>query len=373
MGLTKKAIMPLIIWRDFDMDWNTLDSNDTFRLVFTDEQQKIDYDYCTSIKDLISWRNAQQLPPTELYVIKIGYSTFLKEDFIHTLTKFFSSNVEIFYNKPVRFSIYQDITEIKDFTTLHEYQQMAQKLLVLNIHCTIGWIIDFSKLNLKEFNNNADIYNFFNFLNEQSFNINPNVNNVIVFHNTHLIEDYSILHHLYNALNNTEKINGYDLTSHLNNLECFDINNINQNNNSLLDISSYMAQNNNQFLTQVLPEISNLYEKQLNNSQTLKEQISEFCQNGYIINIHNNTLSPLIYGSADDFTRPTTLPVKKLLLMVYEEVNYYFYNTITKIFLKSYCSQCDFLPQCQQQKIYWLNLLNTKQCGIHIDTYHNQS
>lgn len=342
--------------------WKNLDNEHTFRLVFTDFQDPSPYNYCEKIEQLISWRNAQQLVQPELYVIKIGYSNFLQNNSLNALTEFFFEHYHIFNGKPVRFSIYQDITQLDDFEFVAQYQKMAQTLSFLNIHFTIGWIIDFAKMN---YINDPNILSFLHFLHEERHYISPHINNVVVFHNTHKLYDYYVLSDLYNVLLHTQKINGYDLTSNLNNIDYI----VEKNTNTqydLLGLAQYMKIYNVDFLTQVLPEIATLFAKPKKISQQLKEQITEFCENGYIINIKTDNISPLIYGSADDFSLPTSLPVNDFLLMVFEDVNNYFQTKITKLFVKSYCSQCEYLQNCQQQKIYWLNFNENNHCSIQL-------
>lgn len=354
-----------INWKGFNMNaaWNNLDNDNTFRLVFTDFQTPQAYNYCDNIEQMIQWRNAQELKEPELYVIKIGYSNFLQNNSLEQLTEFFFTKAYLFNNKPVRFSIYQDITQLDDFELFSKYQLMAQTLSFLNIHFTIGWIIDFAKMN---YINDPNILSFLHFLNEERHYICPHINNVVVFHNTQQLYHYSILSDLYTVLLHTQKINGYDLTSKLNNIHNIVEKNKNTNYH-LLSLAQYMQSNNKHFLKHVLPEINNLLDHQYNGTQELKEQIAEFCQNGYVINTQTNHISPLVYGSADDFTLPPSLPINELLLMVFQDVNHYFQNTITKLFIKSHCSSCDNLSQCQQQKIYWLNFLESKHCALELD------
>lgn len=346
------------------MNWNNLDSDNTFRIVFTDYQQAISYDFSSKILDLVNWRNYQQLPMPELYVIKIGYSNFLDYYSLEHIENFFIKNHTLFHGKPVRFSIYQNIQDLEDYDKISAYENMASNLNQYGIYCTIAWVFDFNTI--KE----ISIINDFetNFKNKISkYN---HINHVAVLHNTHAInkDNYSLLSNLVDILKSIPNIAGYDITSHINNFDRPNFDNLkSENTSNLLELANFLIEYNPQFAQKIVPEIKKLYSKDLGNAQTISEQIEEFCRNGYIINISNNTISPLIYGSADDFSFKSELNLSQFLLMTYGEIFIYFEKQLKKMFLKSFCAQCDYLHVCQQQKIYWLNLPSNKECYIKIE------
>lgn len=349
------------------MSWDSLDNDQTFRLVFTDYQDVQNYNFMNIMKDMIGWRNAQSLPMPKLYVIKIGYSNFLEHYSLDIISDFFIKHHSLFQGIPIRFSIYQSIHKQINEEQLNNYNMLAQKLQQYNIHCTIAWVIDFNTIN--DINH---VYDFTSQLKDYAQDY-IYINNVAVFYNTGILKEpsYKILKDTVKTLEQSGVISGYDITSHLNNFNIYTKSNIIESN--LLNLVTTLIDYNSNFAEKIAPEIKALLNKNFSYHQSFGEQVAEFCQNGYIINIKDNTISPLIYGSTDDFSFNSNLNIYEFLLMIYSEVNIYFEKHLTKIFLKSYCSGCEHLNFCQQQKIYWLNLPYNKQCYIKVDKFIEQN
>lgn len=350
------------------MNWDKLDNDNTFRIVFTDYQQAQTYDFSNKLLDLINWRNYQQLPKPELYVIKIGYSNFLDYYSLESIENFFIENHELFQGNPVRFSLYQNIQNLNNYEKINDYQKMASNLKKYNIYCTIAWVFDFHTINdITAINTFFDLF-------KNKLSQYESINHVVVLHNTSILSDktYPLLSKLINICEAMSNISGYDITSHINN---FNVSNFAQDNienpSNLLALTKFLLEYHNEFAEKIVPEIKKLYSDDFSNNQTISEQIEEFCRNGYIINISQNTISPLIYGSADDFSFNSDLTLSQFLLMTYSEIFNHFEKQLKKLFLKSYCAQCDHLSFCQQQKIYWLNLPFNKECYIKIDPLLN--
>jgi hypothetical protein len=113
-----------------------------------------------------------------------------------------------------------------------------------------------------------------------------------------------------------------------------------------------------------MPEFNNYLNKINISEQSFKEQINEFIQHGFVINLNTLNISPLFYGSADDFTLMSELKINEALLMTYPEICLFFQKVFTKVFIKSFCFNCEQLSTCQKQKIYLINLPNKTNCGI---------
>lgn len=345
--------------------WDNLDSDNTFRLVFTDYQNpNQSFNFYHYILRLVNWRNHQNCQQPDLYVIKLGYSNFIENYSLDNITNFFLEHNDIFNNKPVRFSIYQHINSISNFLFLEQYAVMANMLKGYNIYCTICWVFDLLTFEEDSFNHNL----FIQYLQEKT---NDDLHHVILFHNINYVNlsdiQFNILN-LYEQLNNTHQIVGYDITSHIHNLSL----ERNHYKHNLLPFSEFLLEHSPEFLHKIMPEFKELYSNNNNNSQTLSEQIKEFCQNGFIIDINNNTISPLIYGAADDFSYTSSLTVNDFLLLILSEVSSYFEKHLTKLFLKSFCFQCEHLQQCQTQKIYWLNIPSTNNCSLSLPNLLNK-
>jgi hypothetical protein len=335
------------------MDWQDLDSNHTFRIFFNDENNKNNnYDFISTIEDLILWKKYQKNSPIDLYVIKIGYSHYFSIKF---LEKFFSDLEKIsiiFEGKPVRIAFYQKIHHL-DWQNIHYFNTFVQKLLKKNIYLTISWIVDSSIISLEY------LENFLFTLQKKSFS----------FFNVLLIQNIDFLmkqNKIYSFIKIIDKfsqcIQGYDISYFPNHLYEKPF----SENIQLMNFAHFLKLYFPHLAKKILPECINYIEKNIQEEQNFQEKIDEFLLYGYSINIHQNQISPLIYGSVDDFHMKIYLSIDKFLLMKDSEIQKYYQKEFLKIFSKSYCFQCSHYEQCKFFKLFFLNLYETKSCSLNI-------
>lgn len=322
------------------MAWNTLEHDLTFRLVVADTNIHLPafvQDRLEQLRYIILWRQAQLLPEPQLYVIKLGYSSYLqaKENIFPIIYQFFLDNKTLFNNKPVRFAIYQEVNTCDTLTWLPDYQIMAQKLQEDNIYCTVSWIWD-----------KTDDTQFLNSIQGN------HLHHVVLFKSAPSIE-------IIDQLEKSGKISGYDILGRINNIS----NNIENNQMSLVEETLPIIKKRPEFSQKLVPELTQLLSDKNLSEQSIKEHIMEFCQNGFLI--HNNEISPLIYGSADDFSLPSKLFINDFLMLTYNDVTIHIEKLWLKHFLKSYCSQCQY--HCQ--KIMWLNHGSADNCQLGIKEF----
>lgn len=99
------------------------------------------------------------------------------------------------------------------------------------------------------------------------------------------------------------------------------------------------------------------------NNKTYKDDIYNFCKDGYFIS--NQKISPLIYGSFDDFTIQENIDTNQFLLMTFPESLQYWNKILTKKIYHSHCFSCDAFSLCQNKSYFWNNL-NESDCSLNI-------
>ncbi len=339
------------------MDWSSLDSDNTFRIFFNDNNLKnLHYDFISSIEDLVLWKKYQKNSIIDLYVIKIGYSDYLSNNFLNHFFSQLEKIVYLFDNKPVRIALYQNIHAF-DWQNLHYLNNFVKTLLNKNIYLTISWIIDAKNVSLD------DLENFLFHLEKKQFS----------FFHVLLIKNIDFLmkqNKIYSFIKLLKKfshfIHGYDISYFSNHTYNKPLENIH-----LLDFAHFLNLYFPEFAKKMVPEFNDYILKKFYNEQNFQEKVEEFLLNGYSINIQNNTISPLIYGSTDDFHMPIYLHFNQFLLMKYTEIQYYYQKEFLKIFSKSYCFNCSHYEECKFFKFLFLNMYESNHCSLGIPKYHS--
>ena len=302
-----------------------------FRLVFSNFHNNNELKI---IPDLIEWRTYQSINEFDFIVLKIGHFNTLELidfDFLHSI---FYANKSL-NHKPIKFSLYQTLESFNDDLII-QYINFAKKMKLLNkdFVCTIAWVY-----NQQEFKNN--------------FSIIPEKNEFI---------NYNLYLH---QINNSELayteiqpylhlFTGFDITGEINNFNQY------SNNQEAFSFLEYLKYKDILLLEKIAPEFLE-WEK---NDKNFKDELSSFCKNGFIIK--NGFISPLIYGSFDDFTFNDKISINSFLLSTFSDINQIFYKKWIKLFLKSYCSKCDHFSLCQNKNYYWINL-ESNECSLKLE------
>lgn len=312
-----------------------MSTKNPFRLIFTNKNANLNL---SLIEDLIEWRNYQFINDYNFLVIKLGHINTLHTINFDNVFNLFK-DIKYLHTKPVIFSL---------FSNLDTLLNLPENVLLFN-----DFIIKMQNIN--PLFKGAIAWNF-DFLHNTSVDIN-----LIPIKPSHL--QYNLYLHHFNdiekgmsLLDYTHLFSGFDITSYFNNFE-----NPNFDNRSILfNFFNVLKEKKPEFLEDLSPE----YLSMSDNDNNFRNDITKFCQEGYIID--NDTISPLIYGSFDDFTIKGSLLVPDFLLMTYEDIHKYFTKIWTREILSSYCSSCDFFNICQSKLYYWNNI-QSDTCSLNIE------
>jgi len=300
-------------------------NNQPFRLVFNSLNNQEFY----IIKDLIEWRVYQNLPDVSFFVIKLGYYNTLHHFDFEKGLNFFKD--PFFKNKTIKFSLFQNIHEI-NHEKIQLYENFAYEIKQYNSNftCSLAFVYD-------------EKINHFNEI--ESIPAKNHLNYNLYLHHVTNIETIT-------QLFDTKLFNGFDLTSYFNHFEVpsFD------NRQTLINILKNLPHH---ILEDLCPEFLNW---EINN-KTYKDDIFNFCKDGYYI--ENQTISPLMYGSFDDFTVSDKVNLNEFLLLTFQDTLQYWNKVLSKKIYNSFCFSCDSFSLCQNKSYLWNNL-NESSCSLDI-------
>lgn len=316
------------------------DHQHPFRLVFTGADCSTDF---SPLADLVEWRNYQALPDYDFLVLKIGHHGTLQSVNYDGLLDIFEAHPHLSY-KPVRFSVFADIGSASAHLYLERLRNFVEKMKAINPHFTasVAWVFDCLHNEPEELG----------VLPRQPVYLSYNL---YLHHLQSVGQGYQLL------LDHSDKFNGLDITSYHNNFEapCFD-----NRATAVQLLEKLLAEGGTGrgILERLCPEYLNWS----GNDKTFKTDIRSFCTDGYIVS--GQKLSPLVYGSFDDFTLADkdTLTIPDFLLMTFDGVLEFWTKAWSKKVIFSSCFSCDVFNLCQSIGYYWNNI-GSPDCSLGID------
>lgn len=327
-------------------DWNSLDSDSTFRIVLSNFEKESP-ESSAIVRDLISWRDHQRLPKPRLRVVKFGRPDFFEaNDFSETAELL---REDPFRGGPARVSAYQRCESPIDEPKLAEYDRLAAEFKPLGIRLCVAWIIDLAN---DESAANSAIRSAAKF---------RNVSHVAMLNSVNAIDlsaDGGRAAQTLIELRDSGMFLGYDVVGNPNSL----FGRTEGDNFNLLEFSQTLRKIDEGLAHAVVPEFSSIEND--DEPSDFLSSIDEFSQNGFSVDMSDMSVSPLAYGSADDFPLPAKLALDDMACMTYGEVRDHFRSACLKAFSKSFCFSCDRLQDCQKRKIYLLNLSVKDRCSI---------
>ena len=305
--------------------------NSKFRLVFKNSN---DSDLL-NISELYEWRYCQNLPKVDTLVLKFGYENTVKNFNFEYLYDIFSKD-KILKNIHVEMSLFANIFEDCSFY-INQYENFKLNIKKINpnFECTIAWLYDFNL-------GNTDIC----------------LKNSKILKNNLYLHNFNNENILFDILINLHKeFKGIDITGYLNNINNKSVNN----NKSIFNVINRLNQQNHKQL------IGNIFPEYLDNSffkeNNLDDDLIQFCRDGY--KIENNLITPLFYGSFDNFSILSSIDIKSFLLNDFNENLLFWKKELTKTISKSYCFTCENFEKCKNKKYFYQNL-DFKQCSLGI-------
>lgn len=340
--------------------WNSHNGKKTFRMVITDYNQNTIWDkhlLNEYISEWYLWRQMQSLDDIELLVCKFGHgNAFNDNKYIDLAEQFINNNV---ISTPTRIAVYHNYCSSIDSQLYDQYIQLAKRQKE-HIALCVSTIVDMQSLTTYE------ITPLIDYLKVHHIN---QLHNIILFKNIHCINEHNIEYFkvLVAALMASGIVVGFDVISHISNL------NIQQETHSegLLNLVS-LLHNTPEIKHSLTPEFDGIFNNASSGlKDTIFNQVCDFVADGLLYNTINNTITPLIYGAADDFGVLPSLPHTQAIVLNHEELVAKFNALAFKKILKSSCFTCQLVESCSSKRIWWLNIATTlhDNCAIKMDTH----
>lgn len=309
-----------------------MSENSKFRIIFQD-YESTDFSY---IYDIFEWRYCQNLPPVETLILKFGYINNLKNFDFENLYKIFIQE-PLLQNLNIEMSLFLNANETAD-NHLIAYEEFILNINKINpkFNGTVAWLLNYEE--------------------QQTFNLNIEKSSILK-QNLYL-HNFNDTKKLFTELeNNSEKFNGIDVTGFINHINPQALNN----NLSIFNtIRKLEEQKKIEIIQKVFPEY-------LENNHLIEHNynldLEQFCKDGY--KFQNKTISPIFYGSFDNFTLLTPIDINQFLLNDYIENLTPWKKELNKIISKSFCFTCEKFEICKNKKYYYQNLYS-KQCSLGI-------
>ncbi len=303
-----------------------------FRIIFQDYESK-DFSY---IYDIFEWRYCQNLTSVETLILKFGYINTLKNFDFENLYKIFSQD-RLLQNLNIEMSLFMNANEKTDKDLL-SYEEFILNINKINpkFNGTLAWLLNYEE--------------------QPTFNLHieksPILKQNLYLHNFNDTEA------LLKALeHNSEKFNGIDVTGFINHINPQVLNN----NLSVFEtIKQLEYKTKIETIKKVFPEY---LESDYLTENNYNLDLEQFCKDGY--KFQNKTISPIFYGSFDNFTLLTPIDINQFLLNDYNENLTPWKKELNKIISKSFCFTCEKFEICKNKKYYYQNLYS-KQCSLGI-------
>lgn len=346
-------------------NWDSYNGKNTFRLVLStlgsEPLGKFNIN-SNVINDWIEWRDYQYSSEPELYVIKIGHgNAFENEIYIKQAQEILK--LDILKNKNLRMAVYHNFSTEINIELYNKYIQLNNN--IKSHFLSICTVLDLEKL----INKNISFNNLVKFLEK---NIKNNIFNIILLRNISSINQEIIK--LLDELNNSSLVHGFDIVAHHNNFSNILQEDSKQLINFIKNTKNFSSPNLKEKLH---PEFIDLEEHlfldgdEENAQKAIVYQLEKFLEDGFLINMNSQEISPLIYGSADDFTILPFMNHYDAIEMTLKELKEKISPIIIKILNKNHCSSCEYLNLCSKQRIWWLNFIhqNKIDCEIGLNKY----
>jgi hypothetical protein len=345
-------------------NWNLVENKQTYRIVLSDFGQQIQYGDASNYADLIMewllWRNYQYLNPQNLTVVKIGHGEGFKNPiYLEILLNLLKKDLS-FIDGSMRFAIYHYFENKVEEDLYFKYIDIINCFQNNRFNFCLSTIIN---LDLLE-KNHITIEDILVFLQKNKEN---NINNVILLNNLNYAGLNTI--DLLKKINQLDLAVGYDVAGKKSNLSI----ELNENNKKILDFFN-LINGKIDFIDKVMPEYVDFKIKKRDDFNLVNEinkQVELFINDGFLIDSLNKDVSPLIYGSADDFTLFSKIKHQDLILLTKDEIYSIYTKEALKLFGKNYCLYCSFALNCSEKRIWWLNMIekNKKECDMKLEQF----
>lgn len=306
--------------------------HNSFKIVHSSDSNISDFE---SVFNLLEWRYYQSLPIIDTLTLKFGHINSLI-DFNFTMLLRFITDSLIFLPSKVRFSLFVEVDKLS-LDSISKFSSFTTSVqsFVPGWESTVAIVYQGTK---------NPIFKTFDIDIPSNISCNFYYLNDTSLQSIELTDSFLI------------NFRGFDIPGAINH---FNVSISNECNYKLL---GYLYENNRSLLEKISPE----YIQSGNPSKSLEDDIEGLVYSGFLIK--DDFISPIVYGSFDDFVVNKGIKVGEFLLNSYSENLLVFRKIISKMFIKSKCFACKNLPSCLEKMFFWSNIQSDK-CSFNFLGY----